>query len=317
MKTRLIADWLVYVAVRLMICAAQALPLETCARAVRPLAYLFNDVLKIRRGVVLENLSHAFPELAQQRHAMTSRAMWEHLLLLACEVAHLPRKVHETNWREHIRLGDIQPQVAALLSSRPSVILSAHFGNFEAGGFMTGLFEFRTHTLARPLDTVFVDRWLTKFRQANGQTILDRKGAAKQVSVLLQQGGNLVLLGDQYAGRSGCWIEFFGRPASYYKAIALFCITSGAPLVVSYAKRREAKILQIDLDVEGVYDPLESDIDLGGVREVTQWYNDLLEQIIRRDADQYWWLHRRWKGEPKLPRGKRTADSNMKQRQAA
>jgi len=46
---------------------------------------------------------------------------------------------------------------------------------------------------------------------------------------------------------------------------------------------------------------------LGGVREVTQWYNDLLERIIRRNPDQYWWLHRRWKGDPKMPKKKRRA----------
>jgi KDO2-lipid IV(A) lauroyltransferase len=28
------------------------------------------------------------------------------------------------------------------------------------------------------------------------------------------------------------------------------------------------------------------------------WYNAMLETVIRRDPEQYWWVHRRWKGEP-------------------
>ena len=298
-------DWLVYVIVRLLICIVQALPIETCARLARPLAYLFGDVLRIRRKTVAENLSRALPDLTDQQREQVARGMWEHLLLLICEIAHLPRKVHETNWRDYIHLGDIRSQVAALLSTRPCVILSAHFGNFEAGGYMTGMFGFRTHTIARPLDNRFLNRWLNGFRQSNGQTIMPRRGAASHAAVLLQQGGNLVLLGDQFGGHNGCWIEFFGRPASYHKAIALFCVTSGAPMVVSYARRRGQQPLQIELEVEGTYDPLENNHELGGVREVTQWYNDLLEQMIRRHPDQYWWLHRRWKGDPKMPKRKR------------
>lgn len=305
MKARLAFDWIVYVLVRLLICTVQALPIQTCAALAGPLAYFLGDVLRIRRAVVEENLAHAFPARPPAERRRLARGMWRHLLLLGCEIAHLPRKVHETNWREHIRLGNIKPQVEALLSTRPCVILSGHFGNFEAGGYMTGMYGFRTHTIARPLDNPFLDRWLNRFRQANGQTILPKKRAATQVAVLLQQGGNLVLLGDQYAGRSGCWVEFFNRPASSHKAIALFSLSSGAPLVVSYARRCGGRPLQIELDVEGVYDPRQANNALGGVREVTQWYNDLLEQIVRRHPEQYWWLHRRWKGDPKMPKKRR------------
>ena len=46
---------------------------------------------------------------------------------------------------------------------------------------------------------------------------------------MLQMGGILSLLADQYAGEKGCWVEFMGRPASCHKAVALFTITSGAP----------------------------------------------------------------------------------------
>ena len=300
-------DWLVYVVVRLLICFVQAMPLDTCARLACPLAWLLGDVLKIRQKTVRENLALALPALNFDEREAVARGMWEHLLLLICEIAHLPRKVHETNWREHIHLGDTRAQVAALLSPRPCVILSAHFGNFEAGGYLTGMFGFRTHTIARPLDNEFLDRWLNKFRESNGQTIMPRRGAASHAALLLQQGGNLVLLGDQFGGHNGCWIEFFGRPASYHKAIAVFCVSSGAPMIVSYARRRGQNPLQIQLEVEGDYDPLETNNELGGVREVTQWYNDLLERMIRRHPDQYWWLHRRWKGDPNYRKRQRAA----------
>lgn len=292
-------DWTVYVIVRLFFCVVQAMPIGVCQRWARPLAWLLADVLRIRRGLLKENLRYAFPDMPDRQRMQLIRGMWEHLILLGCEIAHLPRKVHETNWREHVRLANIAPQVRALLSRRPCVILSAHFGNFEAGGYMIGLFGFRTHTIARPLDNVYVDRWLNSFRQAKGQFILPKHDVAKQIALMLERGENLVLLGDQFAGRNGCWIDFFGRPASYHKAIALFSMTSRAPLLVSYARRVNGRALQLELDVEGEVDPKSDHPAAAGVRELTQWYNDRLEEIIRRNPEQYWWLHNRWKGQSK------------------
>ena len=43
---------------------------------------------------------------------------------------------------------------------------------------------------------------------------------------------HLVLLGDQHAGPKGCWVDFFGQPASCHKGVALFTLTSGAPMAV-------------------------------------------------------------------------------------
>jgi len=33
----------------------------------------------------------------------------EHLFLLAVEVVHASRKVHETNWRQYVKLCDVAP----------------------------------------------------------------------------------------------------------------------------------------------------------------------------------------------------------------
>jgi KDO2-lipid IV(A) lauroyltransferase len=296
---RLAADWCVYVFVRLLVALVQAMPLETCARWVRPAGWLLADVLPIRRKTVDENLRQAFPDSTPAERRRIARGMWRHLLLMGCEMVHLPRKIHETNWREHVHLGNVEPQVRAFLSRRPCVMISGHFGNFEAGGFLNGLFGFRTYTIARPLDNRFLERWITKLREARGQWMLPKWGVAGQVARLLEQGENLALLGDQFGGDTGCWVEFFGRPASYHKAIALFAMSSRAPLLVGYARRVGGRPLVIELGVEGVYDPADASSRLAGVRDVTQWYNDLLEAIIRRDPEQYWWLHKRYKGVPR------------------
>ena len=132
--------------------------------------------------------------------------------------------------------------------------------------------------------------------------MLPKQGSAKQVDALLQQGGTLMLLGDQAAGPKGCWVEFFGRPASCHKAVALFSLVNRAPMMLSYCRRLD-RPLHFELGITALFDP-QTDETLG-VTELTQWYSDQLERMIRGAPGQYWWLHRRWKSRPPRRRRRR------------
>ena len=168
---------------------------------------------------------------------------------------------------------------------------------------MMGLFGFPTYAIARRLDNPYLDRYVNQFRSTHGQFILPKEGSAAQVDAVLRCGGVIALLGDQHAGPKGCWVDFLGRPASCHKAVALFTLVSGAPLVVAYG-RRIGGPLQFELGTGGIADPQIPSEDLSGVKPLTQWYNRVLERIILASPEQYWWVHRRWKGSQ---RRKRTA----------
>jgi KDO2-lipid IV(A) lauroyltransferase len=63
-----------------------------------------------------------------------------------------------------------------------------------------------------------------------------------------------------------------------------------------------------ELAVEAVADPRDVTPEVGGLRELTQWYTSQLEKFIRRAPEQYWWLHRRWKDHrPLKKRAKKAA----------
>ena len=297
-----IIDLLAYLSVRFTICFVQAVRMETCERLADFLAWLTHEILKVRHAIIQENLSHAFPQLTpRQRHKLTRR-MWRHIFLLVCELAHAPRKIHDTNWRNYATTKHIEAEVQHLLSERPVVVVSGHFGNFEVGGLISALLGYPTFTVARSLDNPLLDRFMKRFREATGQYILPKRGSSFQIDQVLGEGGTLMLLGDQAAGPRGCWIEFFGRPASCHKAVALFSLTQNAPMVFGYAKRG-GRPMQFEIGVLGVYDP-EQD-GRRDVTELSQWYSGLLEDAIRTAPDQYWWLHRRWKEPSKKTRLRR------------
>src|SRR4051812_5798928 len=101
---RQVLDYAAYLAVRILVGVVQALPVETCAALARRFAVLCADVIKFRRGVIDDNLRHAFPEMSNDELQTLTRRMWEHLFLLAIEVMHAPRKIHDTNWRDYTTL---------------------------------------------------------------------------------------------------------------------------------------------------------------------------------------------------------------------
>lgn len=300
--------YVVYLLVRVVISIVQALSLETAMTLARVLGWLLADVLRIRRRLVDENLAAAFPQKSQAERDQIAREQYEHLLLLIFEVAHAPRKIHETNWRKFVTIHRKRELVASMLSPRPRVIVTAHFGNFEIAGFMSGLLGIPTFTVARTLDNPYLDNFLNQFRELKGQFILPKVGSAPQADAVLELGGSLVLLGDHHAGRKGCWVEFFNRPASCHKAVALFTLLSGAPMVVTSC-RRTGKMMQFELGLLGIQDPLVASPELAGVKPLTQWYNGQLEEIITKYPSQYWWVHHRWRDPPPAKKSKSIANN--------
>jgi KDO2-lipid IV(A) lauroyltransferase len=305
-------DFGVYLVVRLSIALIQAIPLSACEKVAEILATLLGRVLRVRGHVVDKNLHIAFPELsAEERDAITWQ-MWRHLILMIAEIAQTPRKVHETNWRDHSHIVNQEQFVRTLLSGRPLVIISGHYGNFELGGYLMGLFGFPTYTVARALDNRYLDRFVNDFRGRTGQYMLPKKGSGADIQAVLERGAILTLLGDQAAGQRQCWVNFFGKPASTHKAVSVFSLGNRAPTMVSYA-RRIGKPLHYEVGPAAICDPAAPDFEFGTVPLLAQWYTDHLEQLVRQAPGQYWWLHRRWKGQP----GYRRKQDLKKQRQVA
>ena len=305
-KGKLLTDWLVYLVVRVFVCVIQTMRMESCHQLSKVLAFLAGDVIRLRGDVVDENLRTAFSTIDEAGRRRLSRAMWEHLFVMVCEIAQAPRKIHRNNWHQFVYVHRKREMMKYLLDPRPIVLCSGHFGNFEIGGFVTSLLGFPSYTVARSLDNPFLDRYVKRFREANGQFMLPKQGSAAAIDSVLRAGGQVVVLGDQSAGPKGCWIDFFGKPASYHKAIALFPLISGAPLLLVYSIR-SGRPLHFEMGMTDVADPKTLPVELQGVQPLMEWYNGALERLVQRTPSQYWWVHRRWKGEP--PRRRKPAAS--------
>ncbi len=300
------ADYLVYLAVRLLVCIAQALSIEQSYAFARLLARALYRVDARHRRVGMENLAIAFGErLDEAGRDRIVRGVFEHFCMMLMEMLHIPRKLHPTTWRDRITLSGHEPAVDILLGGGPVILLSGHFGNWEMAGYLFGVFGFPPSSVARTLDNPHLDRFLRSFRERTGQKLIPKNGGYDRMLEVLRNGGVLSFLADQDAGQRGLFVDFFGRPASTHKAIALLALEHRAPVVVGYA-RRIGPGFRYEVGCADVILPDEFEGHPDDIRLLTQRFTTALESVIRDAPEQYLWLHRRWKNQPK-PRGVKKA----------
>jgi KDO2-lipid IV(A) lauroyltransferase len=292
------ADYAVYLVVRVVVCVLQALSYRSAYQLARGLAWLIYHLDRRHRRVAEENLSHAFPGVYddQQRDQMV-RAVYRHFCTLLMEIMHLPRMLHANNWRHYLELVGGDKTVAALLSGRPLLIVTGHFGNWEMAGFALGLFGFTTHAIARPLDNPYLDDFLRRFRERTGQKVLAKHGDFEEMQNLLAAKGVLATLADQDAGQRGVFVPFFNRPASTHKAVALLALEYNVPLLVT-GTPKVGEPMRYQVIAEELILPEEYRDRPNAVAAITQRYTAALERLVRRHPEQYFWLHRRWKHQP-------------------
>jgi KDO2-lipid IV(A) lauroyltransferase len=302
------ADYAVYLVVRVVVCVIQALPLPAARRLADALAWLIYHADRRHRLVAHDNLRHAFPELAadDRRRDALVRAVYRHFCNLLMEMIHLPRALRPTTWRRFVVPSCGRELTAALLSGRPLLFVTAHFGNWEMGGYTLGLLGIASSAIARRLDNPHLDRFLRRFRQRTGQEVLDKSGDFERIEAVLDGGGVLATLGDQDAGQRGLYVNFFGRPASTHKAVALLALQHRAPMLV-IGFPRLAGPLRYEVVLEDVVRPEEYEGRPDAVRAMTERFTAALERLVRRHPEQYFWLHRRWKHQPKAKAAKAAA----------
>jgi KDO2-lipid IV(A) lauroyltransferase len=296
-----------YLAFRLIVCLIECLPVRTSVRWAETLAWLIHDFLPrkwSRYAVSSENVRRALgPEATEAEVCDAVRRMWVHLLRTVVELVQTPRKLHLHSYRAVNRLEGIAPTVEALLSGRRVLLLAGHFGNWEIALAVFGIWGFRLGVVAREMDNPLLDDWFLRFRECHGHRLLPKKGGYEDMLEILRRGGNVALLCDQDAGSRGVFVDFFGVPASTFKSIALLALEYDALLVVGTSVRltddfTESPWARFEIRGEEVIDPREL-TTTDPVREITQRYTTALERAIRRAPEQYFWVHRRWKSEPR------------------
>jgi KDO2-lipid IV(A) lauroyltransferase len=220
--------------------------------------------------------------------------------MLAVDILFTPKLVRKDNWRKYSYYKNAERAKWLMQEHKGLLLVTGHYGNFEIIGYLMGLFGFDIFSIARPLDNKFINNYLYGVRRRAGQKIIDKKGASELMDEIISAGATLCFIADQDAGRKGVFVDFFGRPASTYKSIGLLAITNNLPIVIGYARRIDNRFF-FEMGANRIIMPTEWADKDDPLKWVTAEYTKAIEDFVREDPTQYWWLHRRWKHQPKEP----------------
>ena len=113
-------------------------------------------------------------------------------------------------------------------------------------------------------------------------------------------------MADQDAGQRGLFVDYFGKPASTHKAVALLALEHRVPMAVT-GTYKIAEPMSYEIVTQEVILPEEYDGRPDAMRAITQRFTTALERLVRLAPEQYFWLHRRWKHQPQQRKGKKAA----------
>ncbi len=250
-----------------------------------------------RRRVAVDNILRAGLASSPAGARRLARASFRHFAAVIVEGLRasslLGANADDPRWT-----WEIHPASQVLIDDpeRSLILAGGHLGNWEIGA--QALAQRKPLTaIARNLSNPYLNRYLRQINPRNMIRQIPKYGEHPfRLLELLRKGEVLGLMIDQHARQQIVRVDFFGRPASSYAAVALLPMIARCPLCFGACIRtgngRFTMILSEPLTIKRTGNR-NADV----VRILTD-LNQRLEAMIRRYPEQYLWAHRRWRDPP-------------------
>lgn len=175
----------------------------------------------------------------------------------------------------------------ARAAGRPVILMTGHFGNYDAARAALVGRGFEMGALYRRMANPYFNEHYVRRMSAIAKPMFEqgRRGMIEMVRHL-KEGGIIAIVGDLHV-QGGTPIDFFGKPAITSTVPAELALKQKAVMIPVYAVRQPS-----GLDFEVVmFDPIPPSDPVTMTRAV----NEGLEALVRQHMDQWFWVHRRWK----------------------
>jgi KDO2-lipid IV(A) lauroyltransferase len=258
----------------------------------RFLGRLIMRVAGDRRRVANRNLELCFPELDATARKILLRKHFESIGMGTIELG-MSWWCSDKFFNEFVTVNGAEHLHAALEKGHGILILSGHFATTEVGG------RALRHTLPpmaamyRPSNNPLTDQIMRRCRGMSIAKLITKTGV-RQLLKVLKANQPVWYAADQAYNRKGTvLVPFFDEPATTNTAISQIAKVSKTP-VVPYFPLRIDNGKRYEIEILPALDDFPSGDDAADAVRI----NQLLEQQIRKAPEQYYWVHRRFKGRP-------------------
>ena len=245
------------------------------------------------RRIVRRNLAFAYPDMDESQRRRLEGRVFRNYGISLFELFQMGFMQPEDVARR-MRFYGLENFREALLRRRGVIAVSAHLGSWELGmQALPCVFGMHLTAVAKKFKSNFVENWIHFVRTRFGNAILYKKDSLADMTRILRSGGILAILIDMARRKDGVDVRFYGRKATATPAVAMLALRCRAAVLPTFSLREpDGRI--------GVH--AEPEIEMRRTRDLradlvtnTQRITDVVEGMVRRHPEQWFWLMRRWK----------------------
>lgn len=250
-------------------------------------------LLPRERNRAIAHLTHVFSEKGPSWIRQTARRCFIHLGKGLLEIMLMtPGRL-----KRFIDLQGEDNLQAAIGIGRGVIYVTGHIGNWELMGHAVAS-RYDLSVIAAPIEPEQVNDMIVELRARMGvKTILrGRPGASRELVRVFKENRIMGILIDQDTDVESAFVDFMGQPAWTPTAAASMALKFDAPVIFGYIQR--GKNNRHTAVIEGPLDLIRTGDREKDVIANTAMFTKMIEKAIKKNPEQWVWMHRRWRRQP-------------------
>ena len=251
-------------------------------------AFLFKRLgpLFKSKSIIEKNLTNFNSNLTDEQRKNIISSMWENYGITFIEYIFLSL-FKEKNDLVEVTRSDILKKIS---SNKPVIFVSSHFSNFELMSMDITKRKVKLATIYRPLNNFFLKPLMEYIRKKYvcKNQIKKGIGGVKESIQYIKLGYSIALMIDQRVSE-GERLNFFNQPALTTTLPAQLALKFELPIIPVFIERRQNGTYKIEFYDEIISKNFKNKIVL------TQKLNSILEEMIKKNPNEWIWTHNRWK----------------------
>ena len=247
---------------------------------------IFGPIFKSKE-IINQNLFRFSKDLTNEQKKLIESNMWKNYGLTFVEYIFLNRFRKSSS---HIEVKGEKILEEISKNKKPVVFISGHFANFELMSMEITKRQINLATIYRPLNNFFLNPFMEFLRKkyvCKNQIKKGVKGVKESIQ-FINEGNSLALMIDQRVSE-GEKIEFFNQESFTTTLPAQIALKYDLKIVPIFIERNVDNFFKME-----VMNPIEISKFKDKIH-ISKYLNKILEDMIKRNPNQWIWTHNRWK----------------------
>jgi len=274
---------------------ALSLPRKAGYRFACVIADIHYFLSKKDRTAILKNLEIVMSGSQEKERREISRQVFRNFAKYLVDFFRF-EKIDKRFIERYVKVEGKDNVTEALARGKGAIILSAHIGNWELGGFTVNALGFPLSAVVLVHQNKKIDDFFTRQRSFGRMGVIPVGSRLKECFLCLRKNGCLAILGDRDFSTAGVMVEFFGKKTVIPTGPAKISMETGCAIVPTFIVREPDDSFRMYFE-KPIFPDSGSRKDPEAVTRYIRQYLASIEKCVREYPSQWYMFKEVWNGE--------------------